>query len=88
MRQDVSPIDVYTLVHFLYGYVAKRYGYSNEAILVGAVLYEMIEPRIIDYMRNTLKMDAWGHESKHNILWDILIAEFGAYTADYDMGNL
>ncbi len=82
MQQDVAPIDLYTFVHFLYGYVAKSYGYSNKAILVGAVLYEMIEPSIIDYMRNTLKMNAWGHESKHNILWDILIAEFGAMVFD------
>jgi hypothetical protein len=27
-------------------------------------------------------MNAWGHESKHNILWDILIAEFGAMVFD------
>lgn len=84
MKQDTSPFDLYTIAHFLYGYVAKRYGATNEGILVGAVLYEMIEPTIIDFMRKDLGMNAWGHESKMNILWDILIVEFGAYMAQID----
>jgi hypothetical protein len=60
MQQDVAPIDLYTFVHFLYGYVAKSYGYSNKDILVGAVLYEMIEPSIIDYMEKHLENECLG----------------------------
>lgn len=84
MNQDRLAIDAYTAVHFIYGYIAKGMGYTNEQIMIGAVLYEMIEPKILDFMRNTLKVNAWGHESKHNILWDILISEVGGMAYDFD----
>lgn len=88
MKQDVAPIDLYTLVHFLYGYLAREYNWSREDIMVGAIMYEFIEPTIIKIMRQNLGIMAWGHESKQNILWDIFIAEIGAVVSDYDRGEL
>ena len=76
MAQDA--VDIYTLVHTLYGYGAKKLGMSNTQIVALAVLYELIEPSIIKYMREDLKLDVWGYESKKNIALDILVAYVGA----------
>ena len=73
-----STIDLYTLVHMMYGYVAKKVGMSDTQIVGLAILYELIEPSIIKYMREDLKIDVWGYESKKNIALDVVVAYLGA----------
>ena len=78
MAQDESAVDIYTLVHTMYGYGANKIGMSNTQIVAVALLYELIEPSIIRYMREEMKLDTWGYESKRNIFVDILVAYLGA----------
>ena len=78
MPQDKSPVDFYTLVHYFYGKVARDLGYNMNTIMLGAILYELVEPSIITYMRKDLGMNVWGHESPSNVIVDILAAYIGA----------
>lgn len=78
MKQDRSAIDGYTFVHMGFGYGAKKMGLNNSQILILAIVYEMIEPSIIKYMREELKLDVWGYESRQNIVVDVIAAYVGA----------
>ena len=82
MAQDKDAVDFYTLVHMMYGYGAKRLGMSNTQIVALAILYELVEPSIIRYMREDLNLNVWGYESKKNIAVDIAIAYIGAKIAE------
>lgn len=82
MIQSKSTIDFYTIVHFLYGYGAKKTGMSDTQIVLLATLYEIIEPSIIRYMREDLNLDVWGYESKKNIATDIIVAYLGSKLAE------
>lgn len=82
MSQDKDAIDIYTLVHMMYGYGAKKLGMSDTEIVLLAVAYELLEPSIIKYMRENLKLNVWGYESKKNIAVDIAIAFVGAKLGD------
>ena len=53
-----------------------------EEIIGLALLYEIVEPSIIRFMREELKTEVWGYESPKNIITDILVAPLGAYLAD------
>lgn len=75
--QDKHPIDAYTLVHGLFGFICQRLGVSQQNTVAVAFLYEVVEPFIIRFMREDLKMNAWGYESALNIAIDVLIADIG-----------
>lgn len=78
MKQDESAIDLYTFAHLGFGIGAKQLGMSTNQILIIAVAYEILEPSIIKYMRESLNINAWGYESKSNIVVDVLAAYVGA----------
>lgn len=78
MEQDKASIDLYTLAHYLYGRIARQMGYSMDTIMLGAILYEFIEPAIITYMRESLGMNVWGHESRSNVIIDVIASYLGA----------
>ena len=82
MAQDKNAVDFYTFVHMMYGYGAKKVGMSDTQIVALAILYELIEPSIIKYMREDLRLDVWGYESKKNIAVDIAIAYIGSKLAE------
>jgi len=82
MAQDKDAVDFYTLVHMMYGYGAKKIGMSDTQIVALAILYEIIEPSIIRYMREDLNLDVWGYESKKNIAVDIIVAYLGSKLAE------
>jgi len=79
--KDKKAIDIYTFVHALFGYVAAKKGLSNTDILILAGLYELIEPKIIDAMKNGTNTLDWDHESRQNIIIDIFVPLLGAYLA-------
>ena len=68
-------------MHALFGYVAAKKGLSNTDILILAGLYELIEPKIIDAMKNGTNTLDWDHESRQNIIIDIFVPLLGAYLA-------
>jgi hypothetical protein len=73
---DQKPIDGYTLVHFLVGYLARKHGASYPMIIVGSIVYELLEDKIIDSF--TLSKIGWDKESKKNAIVDIAAALLGA----------
>lgn len=76
---EKKPIDGYTVIHALYGFLAKKSGYSYTQILIVATLYEILEPRIIARMKQGSNPLEWDHEGPTNITTDIVIALVGAY---------
>ena len=76
IKQDVTMIDKYTLVHFLFGYAAKKYGLSYEQIMWIITIYELAEDAILRIFN--LRRIGWEKESKHNVLMDITVALLGA----------
>ncbi len=78
---EKQPIDSYTVIHALFGFLAHKSGLTDAEILVLAVLYEVIEPSIIDQMRQGKNPLEWNHEGRANIAVDILAALLGARLA-------
>jgi hypothetical protein len=79
--KDKKAIDIYTFIHALFGYVAAKKGLSKTEILILAGLYEIIEPSIINTMKNGANTLDWNHESRQNIIVDIAAALVGAKLA-------
>ena len=79
---EKAMLDGYTLVHTSFGYFARKHGLSYSQIIGLAILYEIVEPSIIRYMREELKTQVWDYEGPKNIIVDILVAPLGAYLAD------
>jgi len=77
---DKKPFDGYTVIHFLVGYVARRQGASYPLIISTAILYEVMEDKIIETL--SLKKIGWNKESKKNSLMDIGAALIGAEIAN------
>ncbi len=69
---EKSPIDKYTVAHFLFGVLAKRAGWKSSSIIFVAVGYEIIEPTIIE------KIPLWNKEGPSNIAVDVLAAWLGS----------
>lgn len=69
---EKSPIDKYTVAHFLFGVLAKRAGWKSSSIVIVAVGYEIIEPTLIK------KITTWNKESSSNIAVDVLAAWVGS----------
>jgi hypothetical protein len=78
---EKKPIDSYTVIHALYGFLAKKSGFTDTEILTIAILYEVLEPAIIDQMRQGRNPLQWNHEGQANIAVDIFVAWFGAQLA-------
>ena len=77
--KDRQAVDFYTFVHLFYGYLAAKRGWNNTQIVIGASVYEIVEPIIIDKMRNGSNQLDWNHESTKNIMVDIVISLIGAH---------
>jgi hypothetical protein len=73
---DQKAIDGYTLVHFVAGYLARKQGASYPMIIVGSIVYELVEDKIIDSF--ALSKIGWDKESKKNAIVDIAAALLGA----------
>ncbi len=69
---EKSPIDKYTVAHFLFGVLGKRAGWKSSSIVILAVGYEIIEPTIIE------KIPLWNKEGPSNIGVDVLAAWLGS----------
>jgi len=78
---EKQPIDSYTVIHLLYGFLAKKSGFSDTEIVIVALLYEIIEPHIIESMQQGTNPLEWNHEGKKNILVDVLAAYIGSRLA-------
>lgn len=74
-----KPLDTYTLIHFVAGYVARKQGVSYSMIIAGSIVYELLEDKIIDSF--SLSRIGWDKESKKNSLVDIAAALLGARLA-------
>jgi hypothetical protein len=75
---DKSPIDAWTLVHGLWGYLGKKQGLTTTQIMIISTLYELIEDTVIE---NGMNQVGWTKEEKHNALVDILAAYLGSELA-------
>lgn len=69
---DKAAVDRYTIAHFIFGILAKRAGWSDGAIVMAAVAYEIVEPVIIS------KIHTWTPETPKNIVIDVLAAWVGS----------
>ena len=78
---EKQPIDSDTVIHALYGFLAHKSGLTDAEILALAILYEILEPAIIDQMRQGRNPLKWNHEGRGNIAVDILAAWLGARLA-------
>jgi len=78
---EKQPIDSYTVIHLLYGFLAKKSGFSETEIVIVALLYEIVEPHIIESMQNGRNPLEWNHEGRKNILVDVLAAVVGSRLA-------
>lgn len=67
-------IDVWSLTHLLWGYIAGKYGISLPWLLAASSANELLEA----YLRSIKFMGAWGDpETPSNILWDLIITSLG-----------
>ena len=78
LTTDRSPVDYWTIVHSLWGFIGTRQGLTTTQVMLVSTLYELVEDRVIEQGMKNL---GWTKEAKHNALVDILAAYIGSEMA-------
>lgn len=78
-EEEDAIIDEWSLVHFGAGALMKRVGIRPVFAGLLIIGYEIIEPQLIEMMRDS-KLDlGWSHESERNILSDVILGFAGYF---------